>query len=895
MRKEPILFAVVALLAGWYVKSNWSSGTRSSDPRSKALDYGAPTVPDPARTAVPKDRRDALSRDLFSQPRDTEPLPPLALAVPPLEPLGALAPPTPWGPVPALHAKFLRVAPRVVAAPGLFDAGEELDVAAVSLAFDPNDPEQRAARIASFKRQYDWVYTTGYKFGQLRNPDRYRVAARPSEKLVFYEVDPETGQARFKGTSSVVEFDRSQVQEFGFADTATNELELARVQFGAALSPTEFERALRLADRCIEVRNEAPRALEIAEELYRMAEAINLQADVRPRLGLARCMELGFRFEDAFNTYEALLAGGEATQPRVLARRGALRALLGLHPRAELDLKRAVELARTDHAVRQLYGRFLLARGRAPEALAQFAAAVDAEPRGDDEAATRMSLRLDLAGALLANGRTEEALDRFVRALTADPEDNSGLAQVAAAGLGAAALLSQGAGASGGDSAVMPTGGATPDAGFELLVTGGLAALRAGQFPSARAALELARRADPFRAALALGALSHLAEVTGHPEEALAFIQDAYTADPTDPWVLYQRGRLLAAGGDVTGAEQSFRAALDRELDYAPALEDLGALRMELGDHAAAELYFERALGLEPARAGTWSRRGFNHVALGDLEAAKLCFERARVERPGLASAGLGLAWWAYATGDTQEALTLFAQVEEDRRNAGPSDPVRVYAKSTGDRIRDHETKETWRDRFEREPGRIANGWRQEEGFGPETLLRDGAVVLEGTIDRKGRTRVFHELATDRYLSFFADVTVLPASRDTLNGVFIAVERERAGQSEAQAEILLGRNRDGTIQAKVRSSSADEGEWKDAAAAPAWPIGEPVRVGIERVGDEASSTFTLYVAGEPVFVGLKGDGIQRSRQSVRFGVFSEGDAGRKTALRLDDVEVVRRR
>jgi hypothetical protein len=67
-----------------------------------------------------------------------------------------------------------------------------------------------------------------------------------------------------------------------------------------------------------------------------------------------------------------------------------------------------------------------------------------------------------------------------------------------------------------------------------------------------------------------------------------------------------------------------------------------------------------------------------------------------------------------------------------------------------------------------------------------------------------------------------------------------------------------------------------------------------VRVGIERVGDDMSSTFTLYVAGEPVFSGLKGDGIQRSRQNVRFGVFSEGDPGRVSGVTMDNVEVVRR-
>lgn len=903
MRKEPILFAVVAVLGAWFVQSRLGGTNRSAEPRTNAKEYESVVLPDVARSAAKPDRKPDFDRDLFSQPRDTAPLPPLGLTPPPLESLGALSPPSPWGPRPALHAGFLRTATPAAAgqvAPGLFDVAEELPPPEPGEKFDPDDPELRAARIESFKRQYDWLYTNNYKFGHIQNQDRYRLAER-DEDILFFEVDPATGASRLKGTVGAVSYKRAGVEEFGFAATTTNELELTRLTFGARLSSTDFERGLRFADRCVELRHDAPRALEIAEEMYNLVQELNLQGDPRPRLGLARCYEYGYQYERAYATYQALLATGEATQPRALARRGMFRAALRLDGKAEDDLRRAVELARTDWEVRQYYGRFLMARGREDEALAQFVIAVENEPRGEEEEelGPRVRLRLDLAGALLANGRCEEALDRFTRALTADPDDTSGSAQIAAAGMGAAAMLLNGAGGSGGlngDTVALPPGSAAPDARFELLMTSGLAALRAGRYPEARAALDLARRADPFRESLAVGALSFLAESAGYPEEALSFIEEAFVANPVDPWILYQRGRILLANGDAAGAEQSFRAALDREIDYAPALEELGALMVELGKHEAAELYFERALGLEPSRAVTWSRRGFNHVQLGDLDQAKLCFERARVERPSLASAGIGLAWWHYATGDTQESLTLFAQLEEDRRNEGAADPVRAYAKAQGDRIRDHDTKETWRDRFDREPGRIANGWRWEEGFGPESLLRDGQVVIEGALDRKGRTRVFQELETERFLSFFADVTLTSKNRETVNGIFISVERTRGEQvAEAQAEILLGRNRDGTIQAKVRRSSSDDGEWIDAPAGPAWPVGEPVRVGLERVGDATSSTFTLYVGGEPVFTGIPGDGIQRARQAVRFGVFSEGDAGRVSGLTMDNVEVVRRR
>ena len=102
-----------------------------------------------------------------------------------------------------------------------------------------------------------------------------------------------------------------------------------------------------------------------------------------------------------------------------------------------------------------------------------------------------------------------------------------------------------------------------------------------------------------FRAWIALRSLSWLAEITGHPEEALSFIDRAFTANPTDPWILYQRGRLLAAEDDEPGAMQSFRAALARELDFADALIAMAELSRGAGNFEAAERYYARALGLE--------------------------------------------------------------------------------------------------------------------------------------------------------------------------------------------------------------------------------------------------------------------------------------------------------
>jgi hypothetical protein len=92
---------------------------------------------------------------------------------------------------------------------------------------------------------------------------------------------------------------------------------------------------------------------------------------------------------------------------------------------------------------------------------------------------------------------------------------------------------------------------------------------------------------------------------------------------------------------------------------------------------------------------------------------------------------------------------------------------------------------------------------------------------------------------------------------------------------------------------KVRRTASDDASWVAPPGAPSWPVGQPVRVGIERVGNDVKGTFTVYVAGEPVLTGIKNDPILRFRQSVTFGAFVEGGPNRTAAVVFDNVEVVR--
>ena len=68
------------------------------------------------------------------------------------------------------------------------------------------------------------------------------------------------------------------------------------------MSASRFDDLMAFANRCFGWRLEAREALDVAAEMFRLAEAY-ADGDAGPRLGLARCHEAAFRFEEAFQVY----------------------------------------------------------------------------------------------------------------------------------------------------------------------------------------------------------------------------------------------------------------------------------------------------------------------------------------------------------------------------------------------------------------------------------------------------------------------------------------------------------------------------------------------------------------------------------------------------------------
>ncbi len=856
-------------------------------------------LPPPVEVALPDAAATpSLNRELFAPPRDTHPLPPLDFVEPPRQALPWLLPPGDPGPLPRAYGKTLRRAMETVDLPDLFaspapadepspaDAPEEESLEGAEAVSQPADaapelatPAARQARLDGYRRRYDWIQRSpgDFVFGRIENPDRYGLAietARASEALLFVQIDPETGQEFFKNVGApAIPFERGSIVDFGFAQTVANELEIRRGRIGAELTRGSYEEALRLADYAVERRLDAPRALAIAEELYRLAATYDPKAP-EPKLGLAHMLAAAFRFEEAFREL-ALLVETFPHRAEVHVELAALEERFLLYAKAEDRLRHAVEVDRSAWEAQLGLGRFLARRGRIEEALEYLRAASRGAPSEPELVHVRLATRLALADALFAIGELAEAGKVYEQALAADEAN-----QRARAGALATSLLSTGEGS----NPAVSAGGA----GIELLQARGLAALLSGEYALAKELYTLGAAADPLRSARALGALSLVALITGNTYTALSLAEEALERDPTDPYALYQRGRLLGLADDYPGARSSLLAALERDLEFEDALVALGEVAFRLGRFEDAERYLERAVSLEAGRSEVHALRGLNFLRLGSVGEARSSFEHALELDPDEPTARGGLAWCAYLAGDATEALILFANLDEARRALPEDDPWRVWARDEIARIQDHVQKLEWRDNFNRK--RLINSWFTREDAGPIVAMEDGAVKIEGAFTKNGGTQVYREYTSSEFVSFAADVWIA-ADSNVRAGIFVARERARRDARDVIGEASVSRHKDGALQVRIIRQGQPEivTDMQESL-----PTGRWVRLSIERTGSASETAVTIAVDGIPLVERVTLASLGTANSPLLVGLFAEGEVGRKITVKMDNVAVVRR-
>jgi len=902
VRQEQVVFGLAVALCGGLVLMASTPVIRKST-RTVHLEYLSEVVPETARALPANVAPETVVRDLFREPTNARPMPILAFDEPPLAPLPALAPPPLGGPRVADWGRFLREPAAIVDVPGLFDGDgtrDEFSVTEVGaseadtltalrdlglvpeedapLAEEPN----RVSLLQSYKELYDWILLDeyDYHFGSIDNPSRYRLGDRVAEDVAFTEVDPSTGQPRYLGAGSV-SFLRKRVTAFGFADTPINRVELGAIAREGELTRGNMAERLAFAQACVEGRHEAPRGLEAARDLYTRLAAFD-PADPSARLGLASCLEAGFEFDAAFKEYETLTAAfpKSATVAAALA---SLEERFLLFDAAEARLREAVRFDRGSYAGHWALGRLLLQHGgQLEEARYELELAQRFAPDSPEAALLRAKIRVDVADAAMAAGDLAGAEAAFKSALGAESDNQDALA-----GLYNVAVLQ-----------MKTTGEATePELPAELggltgplLLARGLWSLESGAFEDARGDLEAAVRALPLDPSAPLAALSRLAERTGYSEVAMEFAERALLAHPGEPWALYQRGRLLYQRDDLEGSEESLNEALASDASFVDAVVLLGQIAIEEERFADAERYFQRARRLEAPRVDVELRRGINAILAGSSQTAHGIFDAARSLSDNDPVVMGGLAWCDYQDGASEEALNRMAALDDSRRAFGDEDPWRLWARAEKARLDDHLEKERWVDEFDRKS--LRNDWLIEEGAGPLVGLIDEQLSIAGQFGENGEVRVYRQLPAVRFVSIEADLTV---SADTVARAGLFVAREQRGSSRTISSLVsASRHKDGSLQTHViRSGKPDLGDqdvaWLD------FPADRAVRLRIERGGSDKAAVINVYVDGTPVLEDVPMSSFGRSQANISIGFFVEGESGRRVNVRLDNLEIVRRK
>jgi hypothetical protein len=272
--------------------------------------------------------------------------------------------------------------------------------------------------------------------------------------------------------------------------------------------------------------------------------------------------------------------------------------------------------------------------------------------------------------------------------------------------------------------------------------------------------------------------------------------------------------------------------------------------------------------------------------AVGESEAA---FRAAVALRPEEPAALGGLAWCAYRQGAAQDALVGLRELDDRRRDQPEDDPWRAWARAQIARLTDHLEKVSWSDGFER--GELRNDWSVDEAAGPTVTIAEGAVRIRGVFRQSGRSRLWQLKPAGDFVALEATLTVQPGCTGRA-GIFVARERARRGESQVEAEVSLSRHPlEGLPQLRLTGRAGDEAKWEDVRGFE-WPLGKPVRLRIERVGDAAGADLRLSIDGFPVVEAARLPSLGRTTSELFIGAFVEGEAGREAALLVDDVEIV---
>jgi len=470
---------------------------------------------------------------------------------------------------------------------------------------------------------------------------------------------------------------------------ADNQLEKARVEFADALqiAPNDAQARFlsgRVAERLGNVR--------AAAGMYQGAIDVNPE-HVQALARLGRLLVLSGAPARALELIGPALAR-HPDEPDLLAVRAAARAQLKDTGTALADAGRAVQLDPSNEAavsllaglywqtgqaqraielltatlihvpdsidLRQALAKLYLVQGESKLAEAQLLHTVQSEPRD-------LALRYELASFYIQVNRLDDAERTYRGAMVTRPESD-------AAKLAYAEFLTGYRSPAQGEQALRELIAHDPN-NYPLRLGLGALQQRAGATADAVATFRaiVAQDGEGPGGIAARDRIAAIEATGGHPEEALAQVDEALKRNPRDADALTLRGNLRLAKGDAPGAVADLRAVLRDQPTQVPVLRALArahlanqepalaeanlrtALTVAAGDVAVrvdlAELLWrtkradeavkllEETVGLHPGDAAVPARAALvqANLAKPDLPAARVAAEDLQRAQPGLA------------------------------------------------------------------------------------------------------------------------------------------------------------------------------------------------------------------------------------------------------------------
>jgi tetratricopeptide (TPR) repeat protein/TolB-like protein len=195
-------------------------------------------------------------------------------------------------------------------------------------------------------------------------------------------------------------------------------------------------------------------------------------------------------------------------------------------------------------------------------------------------------------------------------------------------------------------------------------------------------ALETAVVVDPFDG-MSLNRLAYMHAKVGDYDRAFRCVDRYLRLAPTEANPYDTRGDLLAWTGEPDAAVASYKAALERNPRFFPAMQNLGCVLTLMGRYDEAARYFRLMLGSEDAGARSRARwyLAMMEVYRGRLDRAETSLRQAlaadaleRVHGEPYLRKMYALASVQCARGDTDAAVTTCAAVMDTLRRREPGD-----------------------------------------------------------------------------------------------------------------------------------------------------------------------------------------------------------------------------